>query len=48
MYDNTLENIKYIIETDFISLTRYQKYDNKYKTIYLHEFNNKVNIASQD
>ena len=48
VYDNTLENIKYITETDFISLTRYQKYDNKYKTIYLQEFNNKVNIVSQD
>jgi len=46
VYDETLEYLYYLTEDDFMVLTRYQKYNNKFKLI--HHSINKVNIHSQD
>lgn len=48
IYDETLENIQFLQEDDFISLTQYQKYDNKFKLAHLEYLHNKINIFSQD
>lgn len=48
IFNETLENLKFLKKDDFILLTRYQKYNNKYKLIHLPDVDNKVNIFSQD
>jgi hypothetical protein len=47
IYDETLKHLIYLNDDDFISLTRYQKYDYSFKLIHLPKYNNKINIFSQ-
>jgi hypothetical protein len=48
VFNETLDNLKFLQKNDFISLTRYQKYNNKFKLIHLPDVGNKINIFSQD
>jgi hypothetical protein len=48
VYDESLEYLKYLKNDDFISLTRYQKYNNIFKVIHFEEYDSKINCFSQD
>jgi hypothetical protein len=48
IYDITLNKLIHLKNDELISLSRYNKYDNEFKIIYLKDFGNKVNIFSQD
>jgi hypothetical protein len=48
VYDTSLKHLDDLKEDDVISLSRYNKYDNKYKIIHYSDLYNKVNIFSQD